>query len=56
VNLELGTACFVHKGIISEVNMVGFVSDGMSCIILRGCGCNIVILKVLPQQRMKLII
>jgi hypothetical protein len=35
-NHELGTGFFVHKGILSAVKTVEFVSDRMSYIILRG--------------------
>jgi hypothetical protein len=35
-NHELGTAFFVHKGIISAVKRAEFVTDSMSYIILRG--------------------
>jgi hypothetical protein len=40
---HLGTGLFIHKGIISAVKMVEFVSDRMSYIILRGRWCNIVL-------------
>jgi hypothetical protein len=40
---ELGTGFFVHKGIMSAVKMVEFVSDRMSYIILRGRWCHIVL-------------
>jgi hypothetical protein len=36
----------VHKGIISAVKRVEFLSDGMSCIILRGRWCHIIVLNV----------
>jgi hypothetical protein len=39
----------VHKRIISAVKRAEFVSDGMSCIILRGCWCHIIILNVRAQ-------
>jgi exonuclease III len=42
-NLELGTGFFLHKGIISAVKRVEFVSDRMTYIILRGCWCDIVL-------------
>ena len=28
---------FVHYRIVSAVKRVGFVSDRMSCVVLRGC-------------------
>jgi exonuclease III len=43
---ELGTGFFVHEKIISAVKWVEFVSDRMSCIILRGRWCCIVVLNV----------
>jgi hypothetical protein len=36
----------VHKRIISPVRRVGFVSDGMSYIILRGHWSNIIVVNV----------
>jgi exonuclease III len=33
---QLGTGFFVHKKIVSVVRRVEFISDRMSCIILRG--------------------
>jgi hypothetical protein len=41
-NHELGTGFFVHKRIIAAVKRIKFVSDRMSCIILRGCWYHIV--------------
>jgi hypothetical protein len=37
---------FVHKRIISAVRRVEFVSDRMSCIILRSRWCSISVLNV----------
>jgi hypothetical protein len=37
---------FVHKGIISAVKRVEFVSDRMPYIILRGRWCHIIVLNV----------
>jgi hypothetical protein len=45
-NLELGTAFFVHKRIISVVKRVELVNVGMSYIILRGCWLHIIVLNV----------
>jgi len=42
----LGTGFFVHHRIISAVRSVEFVSDRVSCIVLRGRWCNIIILNV----------
>jgi hypothetical protein len=36
----------VQKRTISAVTRVDFVSDRMSCIILRGCLCLIIVLNV----------
>jgi exonuclease III len=43
---RLGTAFFVHKGIVSAVRRVEFISDRMSYIILRGRWCNVIVLNV----------
>jgi hypothetical protein len=45
-NHELGIGAFVHKGIVSAVKRVEFVSDRMSYIILRGRWCHIIVLNV----------
>jgi hypothetical protein len=36
----------VHKRIIQQLKRVEFVSDRMSCIMLQGCWCNIIVLNV----------
>jgi hypothetical protein len=38
---HLGTGYFIHKGIISAVKRVEFVSDRMSYVTLRGCWCDV---------------
>jgi hypothetical protein len=45
-NHELGCGFIVHKRNISAVKRVWFVSDRMSCMILRGHSCDIVVLIV----------
>ena len=42
-NHQLGTGFFVHQGIASAVK---FVSDRVSCMVLRGHWCNIIVLNV----------
>jgi len=37
---------FVHYRIVSAVKRVGFVSDRMSCVVLRGCWCIMIVLNV----------
>jgi exonuclease III len=43
---QVGTSFFVLKRIISAVRRVEFTGDRVSCIILRGCWCNIIVLNV----------
>jgi hypothetical protein len=43
---QLGTGFFIHKRILSAVRTVEFISDRISCIILRGRWCNIILLNV----------
>jgi len=40
---HLGTGFSVHKGIISAVKRVEFVSDRVPCVIRRGRWCGIVL-------------
>jgi hypothetical protein len=42
----LGIGFFVHHRIVSAVKRVEFVSDRVSCIVLRGRWCNIILLNV----------
>jgi hypothetical protein len=46
VNHYLDKGLYVHKRIISAVKKVEFVSDRMPYIVLRGCWCHIIVLKV----------
>jgi hypothetical protein len=41
-----GNRIFVHQRIVPVVKRVEYVSDRMSCIVLRGRWCNIVVLNV----------
>jgi len=42
----LGTDFFVHRKIVSAVKRVEFVSNRLTCIVLRGCWCNIIVVNV----------
>jgi hypothetical protein len=42
-NHLLGTGFFIHEKIVPEVRRVETVSDTMSCIVLRGGWCNIIL-------------
>ena len=44
---------FVHHRIVSAVKRVEFVSDRVSCIVLRGHWCNIIVLNVHGQSEEK---
>jgi hypothetical protein len=41
---------FAHHRLVSAVKKVDFVSDMMSCIVLRGRWCNIVLIVHVPSE------
>ena len=46
----------VHHRIVSGVKRVEFVSDRMSCIVLRGRWCNVIVLNVNASSEEKVMI
>jgi len=50
---SIGNRIFVHHRIVSSIKRVGFVSDRMSYIVLRGRWCNIVVLNALAPTEEK---
>jgi hypothetical protein len=55
-NHEVVIGLFIHKRIIFTVKRLKFVTDRMSYITLRGSWCDIIVLNVHSQQRIKLMI
>jgi len=45
-NHQMGTRFFVHDGMLSAFKRVELDSDRVSCIVLRGRWCNIIVLNV----------
>jgi exonuclease III len=48
---QLGTGFFVRKRMVSAVRRVGFISDRMSYIILRGRWCSVCFEGARPMRR-----
>jgi len=46
MEMGLGIGCFIHKRIISAVNIVEFISDRLLYMIHRGHWCDIIVLNV----------
>ena len=42
----MGAGFFVHHRIVSAIKRVEFISDTMSCIVMRGHWCDIIVLNV----------
>ena len=49
----MGAGFFVHHRIVSAVKRVEFVSDRMSCIVMRGHWCDIIVLNVYAPSEEK---
>jgi hypothetical protein len=47
---SIGKRIFVHYKIVSAVKRVDFVGDKLSCIVLRGRWCNIVLNEHEPSE------
>ena len=49
----MGTGFFVNHRIATAVRRIYYVSDRVSCIVLRGRCCNIIVLNVYAQSEKK---
>jgi hypothetical protein len=54
--INLGIGLFVHHRIVSAVKRVEFIGVRVSYIVLRGRRCNIVVLNVRHQVKVKVMI
>jgi len=52
-NLQFGTGNFVHHRIVSAVKRVEFVSDRISCMVVRCRRCSIIVVNVRAPSEVK---
>jgi len=53
---SMGNAIILHYRIVSTVKRVEFIRDWVSCIVLKGRWCNIIVLKMHAPSEEKSVI